>query len=99
MMDTVLEYIKNFYPKLLNQVEYCIIEISPQLSQKQKQIQEKYGTNIAKVVHKSIFDWEHVENRPCFVIGMEVLDNLSHDLVRYSSDNHQPLQGKTLIKF
>ncbi|GAA6022723.1 hypothetical protein JCM10207_008078 [Rhodosporidiobolus poonsookiae] len=45
-----------------------------------------------EVIGKSIFEWDRVVEEPCFFIAMEVLDNLSHDVIRYTTDTHTPLQ-------
>ncbi|GAA6062918.1 hypothetical protein JCM10212_007149 [Sporobolomyces blumeae] len=45
-----------------------------------------------EVISKSIFEWDEVVNEPCFFIAMEVLDNFAHDVVRYTTDTHEPLQ-------
>ncbi|KAI5479082.1 hypothetical protein MNV49_004080 [Pseudohyphozyma bogoriensis] len=45
-----------------------------------------------EVLGGSIFDWERVVPEPCFFLAMEVLDNFSHDLIRYTTLDHEPLQ-------
>ncbi|GAA5992811.1 hypothetical protein JCM10908_001350 [Rhodotorula pacifica] len=45
-----------------------------------------------EIVNSSIFEWDRVVPEPCFFLAMEVLDNLSHDVVRYTTDTYEPLQ-------
>ncbi|GAA5867971.1 hypothetical protein JCM3774_001551 [Rhodotorula dairenensis] len=45
-----------------------------------------------EVINSSIFEWDRVVPEPCFFLAMEVLDNLSHDVVRYTTDTYEPLQ-------
>ncbi|GAA5930269.1 type II protein arginine methyltransferase [Sporobolomyces koalae] len=45
-----------------------------------------------EVISKSIFEWDRVVHEPCFFIAMEVLDNFAHDVVRYTTDTHEPVQ-------
>lgn len=45
-----------------------------------------------EIINSSIFEWDRVVPEPCFFLAMEVLDNLSHDVVRYTTDTYEPLQ-------
>ncbi|GJN90199.1 hypothetical protein Rhopal_003198-T1 [Rhodotorula paludigena] len=45
-----------------------------------------------EIIGKSIFEWDRVVHEPCFFLAMEVLDNFPHDVVRYTTDTHQPMQ-------
>ncbi|GAA6010662.1 hypothetical protein JCM11491_003015 [Sporobolomyces phaffii] len=45
-----------------------------------------------EVIGKSIFEWDRVVHEPCFFIAMEVLDNFAHDVIRYTTDTHEPVQ-------
>lgn len=59
-----------------------------------------------EVLGGSIFDWERVVPEPCFFLALEVLvrlalllsradsaqDNFAHDVVRYTTLDHEPLQ-------
>ncbi|GAA6040290.1 hypothetical protein JCM8097_009403 [Rhodosporidiobolus ruineniae] len=45
-----------------------------------------------EVVRQSIFEWDRVVEEPCFFLAMEVLDNFPHDVVRYSTTTHEPLE-------
>ena len=40
---------------------------------------------------------EQREDRPCFFIAMEVLDNFSHDVIRYDQESGQPLQEVVFV--
>jgi hypothetical protein len=43
---------------------------------------QNHGTK-AQIINKSIFEWDQVENSPCFFLALEVIDNFPHDAVRY----------------
>jgi hypothetical protein len=90
LMRCILDHIKVEAPSIYQKTSYHIIEISNNLAKEQR---KRIGIHPVTITNKSIFDWDTVENRPCFFLGMEVLDNLSHDLIRYDMDTKVPLQG------
>jgi hypothetical protein len=45
-----------------------------------------------EVLHGSIFDWDRRVPSPCFVLALEVFDNLAHDCVRYDRRTGEALQ-------
>ncbi|GAA5821366.1 hypothetical protein JCM3770_006354 [Rhodotorula araucariae] len=45
-----------------------------------------------EIINKSIFEFDRVVHEPCFFLAMEVLDNFPHDVVRYTTDTHEPMQ-------
>lgn len=86
LAKNILDSLKEFYPKNYETVEYNLIEISDQL--KKKQAEKLVGHRI-KFPNISILDIPEnfKEERPCWVIGMEVLDNLSHDLIKFRNND------------
>ncbi|GAA5907689.1 hypothetical protein JCM8208_005491 [Rhodotorula glutinis] len=45
-----------------------------------------------EIIGQSIFDFDRVVHEPCFFLAMEVLDNFPHDVIRYTTDTHEPMQ-------
>ncbi|OAD70319.1 hypothetical protein PHYBLDRAFT_171703 [Phycomyces blakesleeanus NRRL 1555(-)] len=45
------------------------------------------------VINKSIFDWDVHVPEHCFFLGMEVIDNFAHDLIRYDINTLEPRQA------
>ncbi|XP_021291676.1 protein arginine methyltransferase NDUFAF7 homolog, mitochondrial isoform X2 [Herrania umbratica] len=85
----IMDYIMlNAPPRVYN------MEISPALAEIQKQtVGEVHGhLSKFKVEHRDATDrsgWGDVEQQPCWVIMLEVLDNLPHDLI-YSENQVSP---------
>lgn len=70
------------------------MEISPTLAEIQKQTVGEVHSHLSKfkVEHRDAMDrsgWGDVEQQPCWVIMLEVLDNLPHDLI-YSESQVSP---------
>ncbi|XP_078447068.1 NADH dehydrogenase ubiquinone complex I, assembly factor-like protein (DUF185) [Wolffia australiana] len=91
----ILDYMMlNAPPKVYNHMKYISVEISPALSQKQL---ETVGDVQSHLSHYSVEcrdasdrnGWGDVDAQPCWVIMLEVLDNLPHDLV-FSPDQVSP---------
>ncbi|KAJ3124727.1 hypothetical protein HK100_011139, partial [Physocladia obscura] len=103
MCSGILDFLKQHHPKIYQRTEYVIIEISTKLAGTQKlrvsggneSATAKIGGHRVNVINKSIFEWSNVVPDKCFVIAME--DNFSHDLVRYTQDTGEPVQGIVLI--
>lgn len=99
LMSNIMDYIQKNENDIYKVLSYKIIEISPQLAtiqEGQRKMNPLHGDRI-EIINKSILDWKEIEERQCFFIAMEVLDNLSHDLIRYDSESGVALQGITLI--
>ncbi|GAA5922517.1 hypothetical protein JCM1841_006185 [Sporobolomyces salmonicolor] len=58
---------------------------------KEKAKRRGHGDKV-EIVSKSIFEWDRVVHEPCFFLAMEVLDNFAHDVIRYTTDTHEPLE-------
>ena len=91
LMMNILSFIQKNEPCIYESMEYHAIEISKRLSRSLPQHSK------VQVNETSIFEWNQVENRPCFFLGFEVLDNFSHDVIRYDTLTHHPLQEWVLI--
>lgn len=102
LMRNILDYIRETDEEVYNRTKFKIIEISAALAEMQT-------TNLRRspyahdhlehvqVIHKSIFDWDEYVHSPCFFLALEVVDNFSHDSLRYDPETEQPLQGSVLI--
>lgn len=80
---TLCEGITSFLDNLKIDYQYHLIEISAQLHQLQRQ---KFShNNRVKLINRSFLEWQQVESRECFVLAFEVWDNLSQDIIGFSS--------------
>ncbi len=97
-MTNILDWIATHRPDVYTSVQYILVEISASLSQIQSR-NRRASAHASKIsVHtRSILDWASHEPRPCFVLAMEVLDNMAHDVVRHDATTGQPLQGCTAV--
>ncbi|MED6205201.1 hypothetical protein PIB30_015764 [Stylosanthes scabra] len=91
----IMDYIMlNAPPKVYNSMTYTSVEISPSLAEVQRETVSEVRSHIPKfrVECRDAADrrgWGDVEKQPCWVIMLEVLDNLPHDLV-YSENQVSP---------
>ncbi|CAK8531448.1 unnamed protein product [Lathyrus sativus] len=91
----IMDYIMlNAPPKVYNSMTYTSVEISPSLAEVQKETVSEVRSHIPKfrVECRDAADrsgWGDVEQQPCWVIMLEVLDNLPHDAV-YSESQISP---------
>ncbi|KAI1320726.1 hypothetical protein EDD11_010260 [Mortierella claussenii] len=101
LMLNILDYIQQFEPSVYERTRYRIIEISKKLAQRQGERQEVRAISnrheCVEVINRSIFEWDAPVPDHCFFVGMEVLDNFSHDLIRYDAVTEEPLQGMVAI--
>ncbi|UZJ51304.1 hypothetical protein CBS101457_000624 [Exobasidium rhododendri] len=90
----ILEFLADEHPEIYKTATYKIIEISPRLAQQQEAVLRKHvKAGKAKIINQSIFNYKEVEKENCFFIALEVLDNLTHDVVRYSTDTMEPYEA------
>jgi hypothetical protein len=90
----VLRYLSEHHPQVYQNTVYTIIEISPRLAKQQHGLLSSHiKAGRAEIVNKSVYNYDQVETEECFFIALEVLDNLTHDVVRYSIDTLQPFQA------
>ncbi|ODN84079.1 hypothetical protein L202_00098 [Cryptococcus amylolentus CBS 6039] len=95
-MVDAMRYIKENHPEIYPKTSYRIIEISAALAKGQKERAEKegFGSKV-QVLNRDFFKWEGVSDgeQPCYVVALEVFDNLAHDMVRYELDTLEPRQA------
>ncbi|SHO75816.1 Similar to S.cerevisiae protein YKL162C (Putative protein of unknown function) [Malassezia sympodialis ATCC 42132] len=94
----ILDYIEAHEPDVYAHTRYRIVEISARLAEQQRaRLKHHAQQGCVDVVHRDFLTWKEDVTEPCFVIALEVLDNLTHDVVRYSTDDLQPYQGLVSI--
>ncbi|KAJ2547970.1 hypothetical protein GGH95_006524, partial [Coemansia sp. RSA 1836] len=96
LMMNILDHIRECEPEIYSRMEYNLVEISPKLAKQQvSQQSRKHAAphSNVNIINKSIFDWSTPEDRPCFFVAMEVIDNFAHDVVRYNYDTGEPYQA------
>lgn len=82
--DSCLDFFKNYDLSIYRNSEYTFCEISPQLAeqceitmrQNHKQLLDE---GRIKIFNGSIMDFEKKIEGSCFVVGLEILDNMPHD--------------------
>ena len=86
--DSILQYLKFEHEELYNKSEYMLVDISPSMVQRQQDLLSlKHAQERFKVVNADFSEWNQTVPEPCYIVGLEVLDNLPHDkLVRRISD-------------
>lgn len=98
----ILDYVKNEAPSIYENMQYVSVEISKALANIQLKSVHREET------HKSRYfvecrdackrlGWGEVDERPCFVILLEVLDNQPHDLI-YKENSSCPWLETCIIK-
>ncbi|KAJ2785905.1 hypothetical protein H4R18_000294 [Coemansia javaensis] len=96
LMLNILDYVREHEPEIYAHAEYNLVEISPKLARQQLSRQAGGASsphaNI-KIVNRSILDWTARVDGACFVVAMEVIDNLAHDVVRYGFETGEPYQA------
>ncbi|KAM7258946.1 hypothetical protein ACFE04_014687 [Oxalis oulophora] len=91
----IMDYMKlNAPDRVYNNMTYTSVEISPSLAAKQRETVGDVLSHSSKfrVENRDAADrskWGDVQQQPCWVIMLEVLDNLPHDLI-YSENQTSP---------
>ncbi|EPQ26155.1 uncharacterized protein PFL1_06363 [Pseudozyma flocculosa PF-1] len=94
----VLDYLMAEEPEIYRRTRYRIVEISTRLAEEQKRrLVEHVERGTVEVVNRSFLEWNEDVPEPCFVVALEVLDNLAHDVVRYSTSTLEPFQALVSI--
>ncbi|KAI9139165.1 S-adenosyl-L-methionine-dependent methyltransferase [Paraphysoderma sedebokerense] len=93
LMTNILDYIREKEPEIYRKTRYNIVEISPKLFDLQKKNAVSRRHKNIEIINKSIFDWDSRVEEHCFFLAMEVVDNFSHDVIRYDYTSNQPYQG------
>jgi len=99
LMVNILNYIKKMQPEVYKMTRYKIVEITKNLSEKQERLKKRlkeHGDKV-EIINKSFLDWDQLVPEPCFILGLEVLDNLAHDMIKYDIYSGQPYQGYVVI--
>ena len=92
-MTGILDFLRDEQPEVYERTRYHTIEISARLAGLQRARAARRGhADHVRVEERSIFDWSEKVAEPCSILAFEVLDNLAHDVVRYTVENHKPLQ-------
>lgn len=83
----IMDYIMlNAPPRVYNNMTYISVEISPSLAEKQKETVGQIQSHRSRfrIQCRDAADrngWGNIQQEPCWVIMLEVLDNLPHDLI------------------
>ncbi|XP_073525520.1 LOW QUALITY PROTEIN: uncharacterized protein [Phyllobates terribilis] len=91
----IMDYIKlNAPQRIYDSMKYISVEISSSLAEKQLATIGQVSSHLSKfeVERRDAADrsgWGDVQQQPCWVIMLEVLDNLPHDLI-FSEDQVSP---------
>ncbi|KMZ57318.1 hypothetical protein ZOSMA_87G00640 [Zostera marina] len=89
----IMDYMMlNAPPKVYNNMRYISVEVSSALAQKQLETVGEFHQARYKVECRDALDrsgWGNLNSQPCWVIMLEVLDNLPHDLV-YATNQVAP---------
>ncbi|KAJ3361201.1 hypothetical protein GGF31_002433 [Allomyces arbusculus] len=95
LMANILDYLQRHAPEIYATARYSIIEISASLAAIQRETAKRHGhASKVDIINTSILDDSSpVCEDPCFVIAMEVVDNLAHDVVRSDLSTGAPLSA------
>ncbi|KAG9447478.1 hypothetical protein H6P81_013606 [Aristolochia fimbriata] len=99
----IMDYLMlNAPAKVYRNMSYISVEISPSLAEKQLETVGEVRSHATKfkVECRDAADrtgWGNVESQPCWVIMLEVLDNLPHDLI-FSENQTSPWKEVWLEK-
>jgi hypothetical protein len=74
----VLDYLKENAPEIFKTTTCTSIDVSSPFTDKQRETLSPYHDKV-EFVTQSIFDWSKLNQKPGFVIALELLDNLPHD--------------------
>ncbi|KAJ3047899.1 hypothetical protein HK097_011068, partial [Rhizophlyctis rosea] len=101
LMLNILDYIKQHASDLYPHTQFNIIEISGKLAERQSERQDfrqaSHRHEKVAIINKSIFEWDELVEEPCFFVAMEVIDNFSHDLIRYSHTTTPPTPVQAIV--
>jgi hypothetical protein len=94
LMRGILDYVAAHEPEIYSRTQYHTIEISRRLASHQRLRAGPHASQVT-VHERSIFDWKAEDrvSEPVYVLAFEVLDNLAHDVVRYTTDTLKPVQS------
>ncbi|GAA5832517.1 hypothetical protein JCM11251_001356 [Rhodosporidiobolus azoricus] len=78
-------------------VKETVVHSGDDVEEAVKEVSRRGHEGKVEVVRKSIFEWDRVVEEPCFFLAMEVLDNFPHDVIRYDTTTHEPLETTIAI--
>ena len=89
LASNILKTLKEEFPDIYKRTEYNLVEISDQLRAKQKSKLIPLYSDHVRFPNLSILDVNQsfMEKRRCWILGMEVLDNLAHDLIKFRNED------------
>jgi len=97
LAENILDSLQVEHPKKYSSTEYHIIEISEKLRNKQAaRLNPRHGSRVHFHPDVSILTPPagFKEERACWILAMEVLDNLSHDLVKFRNSDGVLLEAR-----
>ncbi|KAE8233185.1 hypothetical protein CF326_g1782 [Tilletia indica] len=98
LANDVLGYLAAEEPEVYSRTRYRIVEISSRLAEQQRQkLSRHFDAGRVQITNRSFLDWDTPVGEPAFVIALEVLDNLAHDVIRYSTSTLEPYQAVVSI--
>ncbi|CAD6886324.1 unnamed protein product [Tilletia caries] len=98
LANDVLGYLAAEEPEVYSRTRYRIVEISARLAEQQRQkLSSHFEAGKVHITNCSFLDWDTPVTEPAFVIALEVLDNLAHDVIRYSTSTLEPYQAVVSI--
>jgi len=82
--DSCLDFYKNYDLNMYRNCEYTFCEISPQLAEQCEQTMRQNHKQLLdegriKIYNGSIMDFDKKIEGSCFLVGLEILDNMPHD--------------------
>lgn len=91
-MMHMLDFLKSQAPDVYANTRATLVDISPAMSERQAEIVESKHPGRCRFINDDICDPKPngelgVEEEPCFVVGLEILDNLPHDKVFRNGDD------------
>ena len=96
LAENILDCLREEYPTIYEETEYNLVEISDRLRCKQiAKLSLKHANQIRfpKLNFLNLKENKFKEERDCWVVGMEVLDNLAHDLIKFSNEDGSLLEA------
>ncbi|SJX60444.1 uncharacterized protein SRS1_11781 [Sporisorium reilianum f. sp. reilianum] len=89
----ILDYLRAHEPEIYVRTRYRIVEISARLAAEQRRKLRAFGERV-EVVNEDVLGWSRgVVQESCFVVALEVLDNLAHDVVRFGTAGLEAYQA------
>ncbi len=83
----ILNFLRDRRPELYANAKYTLVEISETLAERQRQRVVVEHPNVCEVVNEDFVGTDSLcDASPCFVIALEVLDNLAHDRIQWSEE-------------